>query len=73
MDWYPIEALEAGKLAVLHFENQDEQRWVGYIHGDGICHWPENVSGRKPDGWQDLSSLFAALPESAKQILSKAL
>ncbi|MBP1860769.1 hypothetical protein [Rhizobium herbae] len=73
MDWYPIEALEAGKLAVLRFENEDAQRWVGYIHGDGICHWPENVSGRKPDGWQDLSALFVALPDTTKQILSAAL
>ena len=48
MEWYPIEALEAGKLAVLHFENQDQQRWVGYIHGDGICHWPEKCVGTPP-------------------------
>lgn len=59
MTLQPIEALQPGRLAVLYFELDDAVRCVGYVEKDGLCGWPENVRGRRPTGWLELSSLFA--------------
>ncbi|UIY30568.1 hypothetical protein LZK73_08510 [Neorhizobium galegae] len=45
MNWYPIEALEPGKLVVLHFRDETAQQCVGYVEQDGVCGWPEKGDG----------------------------
>jgi len=62
----PIEALQPGRLAVLYFEDDDAVRCVGYVEKEGLCGWPENLCGRRPIGWRELSSLFSTESESAE-------
>ena len=73
MNLHPIKALEPGKLAVLFFENTESQPCVGYVQRDGICEWPDNVSGRMPEGWIDLSAFFAGIPATVKRMVSLSL
>ncbi|UJW77329.1 hypothetical protein [Rhizobium sp. SL42] len=72
MNWHPIEALEPGRLAVLFFLDEAAPRCVGYIERDGLCGWPANVSGRRPQGWLDLSAMLEGMPEMARRFASSA-
>jgi hypothetical protein len=59
-------------LVVLFFRNETSRQYVGYVERDGICGWPDDVSGRRPDGWLDLSSIFDGMAASAKRIVASA-
>jgi hypothetical protein len=73
LNWYPIEALEPGKLVVLHFRDETAPQCVGYVEQDGVCGWPEKVTGRRPDGWLDLSSMFAGMTTEIRRAAAATL
>lgn len=54
MTWYPIQSLRPGKLVLLLFSGTVTGRWIGYVNKDGVCAWPEQVQGLRPDAWQEV-------------------
>lgn len=56
--WRPVNALVAGRLAYLHFENAACSDCLGYVNGTGFAEWPETVKGQRPDGWCDASEML---------------
>ncbi len=56
--WRPMQALVAGRLAYLHFENAEHCSCLGYVNAAGNAEWPDAIKGFCPDGWCDVSEMF---------------
>lgn len=56
--WRPIETLVAGRLAYLHFEDAGTVNCLGYVNGLGRAEWPDDINGRRPAGWREVSEIL---------------
>jgi hypothetical protein len=54
MNWNHTAFLMPNKLVFLSFAGEQSAAVIGYVGPDGVCEWPAQKLGKRPNGWQQL-------------------